>query len=142
MGSRRLLGQVAIVTGAAHGIGRAICVELAREGASVWACDILGQELDETRRAVAVRSEAVCRAAVVDAADPERVAAFVGEVVSAGGRVDVLVNAAGGVADQTMRPIEDVTDLDWHRLLAINLDAAFHFTRAVVPPMKRRQHGS
>ena len=52
MGERRFRGEVAIVTGAAHGIGRAIAVELAREGASVWACDVLERELGETRRAV------------------------------------------------------------------------------------------
>ena len=69
MGERRLLGEVAIVTGAAHGIGRAIAVELAREGASVWACDVLERELGETRRAVGERAEGPCRAAVVDVTD-------------------------------------------------------------------------
>jgi 3-oxoacyl-[acyl-carrier protein] reductase len=142
MGAKRLEGEVAIVTGAAHGIGRAICVELAREGAAVWACDILERELEETRRAAAERVEGACRAAVVDAADPARVTAFAGEVLGAAGRVDVLVNTAGGVAGQSMRPVEEVTDADWHRIFAINLDAAFHFTRAVVPPMKRRRRGS
>ena len=50
MATKRLLGDVAVVTGVAHGIGRAIAVELAREGASVWACDVLERELGETRR--------------------------------------------------------------------------------------------
>lgn len=142
MAGQRLAGEVAIVTGAAHGIGRAICVELVREGASVWACDILEGELDKTRRAAVGKPEGVCRTAIVDVTDPARVAAFVGEVVVAEGRVDILVNNAGGVAGQTMRPIEEVTDADWHRIFAINLDAAFHFTRAVSPPMKQRQRGS
>lgn len=142
MEGRRFAGEVAIVTGAAHGIGRAICVELIREGASVWACDILERELDETRRAAARQGQGACRTAVLEASDPARVTAFVGEVVIAEGRVDILVNNAGGVAGQTMHPVEEVTDADWHRIFAINLDAAFHFTRAVVPPMKRRKRGS
>ena len=142
MGTRRLLGEVAIVTGAAHGIGRAICVELAREGASVWACDVLERELTETRRAVGERAEGPCRTALVDVTDPARVAAFVDEVVAAEGRLDVLVNTAGGVVGQTMRPIEEVTEEDWRRIFAINLDGAFHFTRAVAPAMKARGRGS
>jgi 3-oxoacyl-[acyl-carrier protein] reductase len=142
MEGKRLAGEVAIVTGAAHGIGRAICIELIREGASVWACDILERELEETRRAATGQGQGVCRTATVEVTDPGRVAAFVGEVVVAEGRVDILVNNAGGVAGQTMRPIEEITDADWHRIFAINLDAAFQFTRAVAPPMKRRQQGS
>ena len=142
MGTRRLLGETAIVTGAAHGLGRAICVELAREGASVWACDILERELTETRRAVGERAEGPCRATLVDVTDTRRVAAFVDEVAGADGRIDVLVNTAGGVAGQTMRPLEEVPDEDWRRIFAINLDGAFHFTRAVAPVMKARRRGS
>ena len=142
MATKRLLGDVAVVTGVAHGIGRAIAVELAREGASVWACDVLERELGETRRAAAERSEAAVRAAVVDVTDAARVAAFVAEITASEGRIDVLVNTAGGVAGQTMRPLESVSDEDWRRLFAINLDGAFHFTRAVVPAMKARRRGS
>ncbi len=142
MGARRLLGEVAIVTGAAHGIGRAIAVALGREGASVWACDVLERELGETRRAVGERAEGPCRTAVVDVSDPGRVAAFVQEVAAADGRVDVLVNCAGGVAGQTMRPVEEVSDADWRVIFAINVDGAFHFTRAVVPHMKARGRGA
>lgn len=142
MGTRRLLGETAIVTGAAHGLGRAICAELAREGASVWACDVLERELTETRRAVGERAEGPCRTAVVDVTDARRVAAFVDEVAGADGRIDILVNTAGGVAGQTMRPLEEVPDEDWRRIFAINLDGAFHFTRAVAPVMKARRRGS
>jgi len=142
MGGRRLLGEVAIVTGAAHGIGRAIAVELGREGASVWACDVLERELGETRRAVGERAEGPCRVAVVDVTEPRRVSAFVDELVAAEGRVDVLVNCAGGVVGQTMRPVEEVSDADWREIFAVNLDGAFHFTRAVAPAMKRRGGGA
>jgi len=133
---------VAIVTGAAHGIGRAICVELAREGARVWACDILEAALAQTHRAVEDASGRACRTAVVDVTDPRRVEAFVEEVARGEGRVDILVHAAGGVAGQTRRPVEEVPDEDWHRLVAINLDGAFYVTRAVVPHMKVRRSGA
>jgi 3-oxoacyl-[acyl-carrier protein] reductase len=136
----RLDGRVAIVTGAAHGIGRAICVELAREGARVWACDVLESELAETGRAVEAHGRA--RTAPVDVTDAARVRAFVDQVTAADGRVDVLVNTAGGVAGQTMRPVEEVSDDDWRRIFAINLDGAFNFTRAVVPAMKAGGRGS
>jgi 3-oxoacyl-[acyl-carrier protein] reductase len=75
---------------------------------------------------------------VVDVTEPGQVGAFVRDV----GDVDILVNCAGGVAGQTMRPIDEVADADWRRILAINLDGAFHFTRAVAPAMKARGRGS
>ncbi len=138
----RLDGSVAIVTGAAHGIGRGICAELAREGSAVWACDLLGAELEQTADAVAKVAGRRCGTAVVDVTEPGQVEPFVRDVLGADGRIDVLVNTAGGVAGQTMRPIEEVPDADWRRIFAINLDGAFHFTRAVAPAMKARRRGS
>jgi 3-oxoacyl-[acyl-carrier protein] reductase len=137
----RLEGRTAIVSGAAHGIGRAICVALAQEGAAVWGCDVRGPELEETRRAVdAVAREA--RAAVVDVRSADEVAAFAARAERDTGRIDVLVNTAGGVAGQVMRPVEEVSDADWRVIFEINLDGAFHFTRAVAPVMKRAGRGA
>src|SRR3989442_8404454 len=99
----RLEGNVAVVTGAAHGIGRAICVELVREGARVWACDILGADLEETRRAVESQATGRAHTAVVDVSDPAQVNAFVARIADAEGRIDILVNTAGGVAGATLR---------------------------------------
>jgi 3-oxoacyl-[acyl-carrier protein] reductase len=138
----RLRKRVAIVTGAAHGIGRAICVELAREGAVVWACDMLAAELEGTHMAVEAIAAGTSRAALVDVRDAAAVDAFVAQVDGAAGHVDVLVNTAGGVAGQTMRPVEQVSDEDWHVIFAVNLDGAFHFTRAVAPAMKRARAGA
>jgi 3-oxoacyl-[acyl-carrier protein] reductase len=138
----RLHGRAAIVTGAAHGIGRAICVELAREGASVWACDVLARELEETRRTVEAVAAGACRVAELDVRDSEAVTALVARIDATAGRIDALVNSAGGVAGQTMRPIEQVTDDDWQVIFAINLDGAFHFTRAAAPIMKRAGRGA
>jgi 3-oxoacyl-[acyl-carrier protein] reductase len=146
----RLDGRTAIVTGAANGIGRAICLGLAAEGAAVWGCDVLGPELEETRRAVEAvgarrgGGSAPARAAIVDVRDPAAVAAFVArvEAEAEGGGVDVLVNTAGGVAGQVNRPVDEVSDADWRVIFAINLDGAFHFTRAVAPTMKRAGRGA
>ena len=138
----RLADRVTVVTGAGHGLGRSICVELGREGSSVWACDVLAAELEETRRAVEAVAAGACRTATVDVRDPDAVNTFVQEVDSASGRIDALVNVAGGVAGQTMQPVEEVTDEEWRVIFAINLDGAFHFTRAVAPIMKRERHGA
>jgi len=56
--------------------------------------------------------------------------------------VDVLVNCAGGVVGQTMKPVEEVSEEAWRAIFAVNLDGAFHFTRAAVPAMKTRRRGS
>ncbi len=138
----RLDGRVAIVTGAAHGIGRAICAELAREGALVWACDVRAAELEATRGVVDGVRRGAGQTAVVDVRDAQAVSGFVARVEAATGRIDVLVNTAGGVAGQTMRPVEEVPDADWREIFAINLDGAFHFTRAVAPAMKRAGRGA
>ncbi len=138
----RLEGRVAIVTGAAHGIGRAICVELAREGARVWACDILARELAETEAEVKAQAGGRCVTGVVDVTEAAQVAAFAQRAAKQDGRIDVLVNTAGGVAGQTMRPVDQVSDDDWRRIFAINLDGAFHFTRAVAPMMKQQKSGA
>src|SRR5688572_11671143 len=142
MSGERLARRVAIVTGAAHGIGRAICVELAQAGALVAACDIESADLEQTRQAVAGPAGRECRTGVVDVTQPRQVEAFVQALARDAGGVDILVNNAGGVGGQTMRPVEEVSDEDWRRIFAINLDGAFHFTRAVAPLMKARRRGS
>jgi 3-oxoacyl-[acyl-carrier protein] reductase len=78
----------------------------------------------------------------VDVRDARAVTAFIGQVEAASGRIDALVNVAGGVAGQTMRPLEEVTDEEWRVIFGINLDGAFHFTRAVAPVMKRARRGA
>src|SRR2546427_6834961 len=138
----RLEGSVAVVTGAAHGIGRAICVELAREGARVWACDILAADLEETRRTVESQATVRAHTAVVAVTDPVQVNAFVARIADAEGRVDILVNTAGGVAGATMRPVGDVPDADRRRIFAIHPDGAFHFSRPAAPIMKTPQSGA
>jgi len=108
----------------------------------VWACDVRAAELEATRRVVDGVRRGAGQTAVVDVRDAQAVKAFVARVEAATGRIDVLVNTAGGVAGQTMRPVEEVPDADWREIFAINLDGAFHFTRAVAPAMKRAGRGA
>ena len=133
-------GRTAVVTGAAHGFGRAIALAFARRGASVWACDILGDELAETARLCA-GAGGRCEGRVVDVSDPDAVEAFVGEVLAADGRVDVLVNDAGGVLGQVGRPLEEVSPAEWKAIFEVNVDGAFWFSQAVAPGMKAAGRG-
>src|SRR6476661_8021844 len=96
-------GKTAIVTGAAHGFGRAISVAFAERGARVWACDLLEDELRETE-ALCRGARGSCRATVADVRDRAAVDAFVGLASAPSGRVDILVNNAGGVLGQVGRP--------------------------------------
>ncbi len=133
-------GKTVMVTGAAHGFGRAIALAFAERGAAVWACDILADELAET--------EALCRAAGgechprrVDVSRPDEVNAFVAAILAARGRVDVLVNNAGGVLGQVGRPLEEVTPQAWQSIFDVNTSGVFYCCQAVAPSMKAARGG-
>jgi 3-oxoacyl-[acyl-carrier protein] reductase len=133
-------GKTAIVTGAAHGFGRAITLAFAKRGASVWACDLLESELLETR-ALAVAPGGTCNARVVDVRDKSAVEKFVADASAATGRVDILVNNAGGVLGQIGHPLEEITPEQWQDIFAVNVTGAFYFTQAVSPGMKAAHAG-
>ena len=129
--------RVAIVTGAAHGFGRAIARAFAERGATVHICDINKAGLVETRALCG----ATCRAHVVDVGDRDAVQTTVGAIEAETGRVDILVNNAGGVCGQVGRPIEEISQADWQTIFDVNLSGAFFMTQAVAPGMKRRRYG-
>jgi 3-oxoacyl-[acyl-carrier protein] reductase len=136
----RFLGRTALVTGAAHGFGRAIALALADRGASVWACDVAADELEETQRLCA-DAAGTCTTAVVDVTDRDAVHAFVDRATGAGGAIDILVNNAGGVLGQVGKPVEQVTPDEWQAIFAVNVTGAFLFAQAVVPGMKAARYG-
>lgn len=133
-------GRVALITGAAHGFGRAISIAFARRGASVWVCDVLGDELLETQRLCRAAGGA-CTAREVDVTDALAVDEFVDVVTAASGRVDILVNNAGGVLGQVGRPIEEVTPAEWQSIFDVNVSGAFYLSRAAAPGMKAARSG-
>lgn len=125
--------KTVLITGAAHGFGRAIAHSFSRLGANVWAWDLSAAELEETRS----KAEGHCEVRRVDVTDPQAVQ----EAAQEAGTVDILVNNAGGVLGQVGKPLEAVTPAEWNSILAVNLSAAFYTAQAVVPGMKRRRWG-
>ncbi len=130
--SGRLAGKIAVVTGGARGIGRAVVRAFAAEGASVHAIDRLGDEL-------AASAGPSVTPWTLDLQDADAVARIFAAIESSAGRIDVLVNNAGIIF---FKPIEQTAVADWDRLLAINLRGPFLCTRAVAPGMKARRAGA
>ena len=130
----RFDGQTVLVTGAAHGFGRAIALAFARLGANVYGGDVLRESLQETERLG--REVGSLSTFHLDVTDRDAVGAFVGRAVKDTNRIDVLVNNAGGVLGQTGRALEDVSTTDWHAIFAVNLDGAFWLSQAAAPHLK------
>ncbi|MGE5170697.1 MAG: 3-hydroxybutyrate dehydrogenase [Rudaea sp.] len=132
-----LANQVAIVTGAASGIGRAIATRFARAGARVVIAD-----LDASAAASAAREidtdPARAMGLAMDVTDERAVESGVAEVVAKYGGVDILVSNAG---IQIVHPLEEFSYAEWKRMLAIHLDGAFLTTRACLPHMYRAGRG-
>jgi 3-oxoacyl-[acyl-carrier protein] reductase len=133
-------GQVALVTGAAHGLGRAIALAFAQRGAEVVACDIIAEELEETRR-LCLGAGGACRVAVVDVRNRDAVEKLVSHAWAGSGRVDILVNNAGGVLGQVGKPLEQVTPDEWQSIFDVNVTGAFYLSQAVAPGMKAARRG-
>jgi 3-oxoacyl-[acyl-carrier protein] reductase len=132
--------STALVTGAAHGFGRAIALAFAQSGAWVWACDVVADELAETEQLCAATG-ARCTTRIVDVTDKAAVDAFVVEAVKETSRADILVNDAGGVLGQVGQPLEEVTPRDWQRIFDVNVTGAFYCSQAVAPTMKAARRG-
>jgi 3-oxoacyl-[acyl-carrier protein] reductase len=129
-----------IVTGSAHGFGRAISLAFAQRGGRVWACDILESELAETQQ-ICAGASGTCAVRVVDVTDRQAVDDFVDEASAQSGRVDILVNNAGGVLGQVGRPLEAVAAEEWQRIFDVNVTGAFYCAQAVAPGMKAARAG-
>ena len=130
-----LQGEVALVTGAASGFGRAIAEACAREGARVACLDIDAAGAAAVARVIGPDARAV----TCDVADGASVRGAVGEVVDAFGRIDVVVNNAG--VSHKNRPMLEVDEAEFDRVYAVNVKSLFHMAHATVPLMRAQGGG-
>jgi len=133
VGSGRLTGKIAVITGADSGIGKAVAIAYAREGADVVVAYL--DEHDDAQHTLEL-VEAAGRSALLvpgDLADPAQCRALVAAAQERFGRVDVLVHNAA--FQRTHDDIADIDDEEWDRTLAVNLSAYFHLVQAALPQM-------
>ncbi len=130
-----LEGKVALVTGAGRGIGLAVARELGREGCRVAALDYSEELLAELDGSWSYGELLALRA---DVSKGSQVEGMVGKVLDRWGRIDVLVNNAGVYH---IKPLLEMTEEEWDRVLAVNLKGVFNCCRAVLPGMKKERWG-
>ena len=141
-GKTPLAGKIVLVTGGATGIGRAIVLALAREGAAV--AINYSKSAAEARETARLAEQAGARALTVqaDVSREPQVRAMVEQVARELGGLDCLVNNAGWTKRVPHRQLDDLTDEIWDRVLATNLRGPFYCVRAAVPYMERRGGGA
>jgi len=132
-----LQGKIALVTGAAQGIGRAISRSLAREGADLALCDINLAGAQDVARELS-HEGGRCLALQVDVSSPSEVRASAEQVLGEWDRIDILINNAGITKDGLLVRMKDE---DWDLVLDVNLKGAFHFTREALRPMMKQRWG-
>lgn len=132
---QRFKDKVALVTGAASGIGLATARRLAQEGAQVFACDISAERLEQEVAAIqASGGRAVSH--VLDVSSAEACGAAVARAVEVFGRLDILANIAGILLS---KHCTDISDAEWKRVMDINLNGPFALCRAAVPHLLATQ---
>ncbi|WP_187829888.1 SDR family NAD(P)-dependent oxidoreductase [Siccirubricoccus phaeus] len=135
-----MAGRVAILSGAAGELGRALVAELLRQNYSVLATDTNEKALEALETA---HPEAGARLVVrvTDATDQAQVEAAVAEALSRFGRIDALANVAGGAGPVRARHADEIDLEAWTHVIDLNLKSAFLFSRSVLPAMRRQKHG-
>jgi len=128
-------GRIALVTGAAQGIGQAIAKGMSDSGARVHVADLDAAGMDGFARAQGLTAH------VFDVSDRKAAGQAVRDIVAREGRFDILVNAAGGVRGQVGRPIEEISEDDWRVIFQANVDGAFWLAQAAAAPMRHAGFG-
>jgi 3-oxoacyl-[acyl-carrier protein] reductase len=131
-----LKGKIAIVTGAGHGIGREIALNLARSGAEVVVTDVSDKIFEVVKEIESVGSKAF--PVKCDVTDAKEAVAIDEKVMGKYEKVDILVNNAG---IYPQKPFLEMTMEEWNKVLSINLNGVFHCTKAVIPKMVEQKYG-
>lgn len=134
-----LEGKVAVVTGAARGIGKAIALQFAKEGADVAFTDLVIDENGKATEAEIAALGVKAKGYASNAANFEETHKIVDEIVKDFGHIDILVNNAGITKDGLMMRM---TEAQWDAVIAVNLKSAFNFIHAALPIMLRQKSGS
>ena len=134
-----LEGKTALITGAARGIGKAIALKFASEGANIAFTDLVIDENGEKTKEEIEAYGVKCKAYASNAANFEDTEKVVNEVKNDFGSIDILVNNAGITKVGLMMRM---TEAQWDAVIAVNLKSAFNFIHAVLPIMMRQRHGS
>lgn len=134
----RLSGKIAIVTGSGGGIGQAIAMRFAQEGAHVWVTDINGETAEETVQIIKAKGGAAT-AMLVDVSKGQDVNALIRNVDKAHGLADILVNNAGILVRGEVRQLSDA---DWAKLREVNLDAVLRLSRDTLPLLRKSKSPS
>ena len=134
-----LNGKVALITGAARGIGKAIALRYAGEGADIAFTDLVINEVAEETVAQLESFGVRVKAYASNAADFEATQEVVAQVLADFGRIDILVNNAGITKDGL---VMRMSEQQWDAVIAVNMKSAFNFLHAVVPVMARQRSGS
>lgn len=135
----RLEGKVAVITGAASGMGHATAELFAREGCAVAATDVDGGAVERTARQL-IESGHTATSHEIDVTSEASVRQGVATVVEQCGRIDVLVNCAGVIGVD--KPTHEITESEWDALFAVDVKGVFFMTKHVVPHMIRGNKGS
>ena len=135
-----LENRVAIVTGAAGGMGKATAMMFAREGADVLVADLKAGLAEETAAAIRKmgRKSLAVKVDISRKADVDNMAA---QAVKAFGRIDILVNCAGGVMGIKGGDTTNCTEADWEKIVSVNLKGTFLACMSVIPQMKKQKYG-
>ncbi|MBW3560247.1 MAG: SDR family oxidoreductase [Proteobacteria bacterium] len=135
-GCNRLTGKAAVITGGDSGIGRAVAIAYAREGADVLVAYLNEQEDEDARETARLVEEAGRRCVLVrgDIASAEHCRSIIGQAVSEFGRLDILVNNAA--FQRTYKTLEDIPDEEWDYHFKVNITAMFHLSKAAAAHMQ------
>ncbi len=137
----RFKGKVAIVTGGANGLGKDFAVSIAAEGGEVLVADFAEAAGENTAEEIR-RSGAQAVFQKTNVTDKRDVAGMVEKARARFGRIDILINNAGGSMAVPRAPIDEIAEEDWDKVIALNLKGTFLCTQAAVPFMKKQQGGS
>jgi len=133
----KLKGKIALITGSARGIGKAIAVKLAEEGAKVLVADVNQGEADKTSEEINSKG-LISKAYKLNVTDSKEVESIVSSIINDFGKIDILINNAGITRDNLFIRMKEE---EWDQVIAVNLKGVFNCTKEIVKHMLKARYG-